>query len=72
LRHGADAYYQALLDSTHGWHEGTPDPWPWLGYFASVIAGAYAVFADRGRGPKPRDQAAARPRAHPAPAPSSY
>ncbi len=43
----ADAYYQALLDSTHGWHEGTADPWPWLGYFTRVIAGAYAVFADR-------------------------
>jgi Fic family protein len=42
-----DAYYQALLDSTHGWHEGTPDPWPWLGYFTSLLAGAYAVFADR-------------------------
>jgi Fic family protein len=43
----ADAYYQALLDSTHGWHEDTADPWPWLRYFTSVIAGAYAVFADR-------------------------
>lgn len=42
----ADAYYQALLDSTRGWHEGTADPWPWLGYFTRVIAGAYAVFAD--------------------------
>jgi len=43
----ADAHYQVLLDSTHGWHEGTADPWPWLGYFTRVIAGAYAVFADR-------------------------
>lgn len=43
----ADAYYQALLDSTHGWHEGTTDPWSWLGYFTSVLADAYAVFADR-------------------------
>ncbi|HWG61613.1 MAG TPA: Fic family protein [Streptosporangiaceae bacterium] len=43
----AEAYYQALLESTHGWHDGTADPWPWLGYFTSVIAGAYAVFADR-------------------------
>jgi Fic family protein len=43
----ADAYYQALLDSTRGWHEGTADPWPWLGYFTRVIAAAYAVFADR-------------------------
>jgi len=43
----ADAYYQALLESTLGWHDGTADPWPWLGYFTNVIAGAYAVFADR-------------------------
>ena len=47
IAESADAYYQTLLDSTHGWHEGTADPWPWLGYFTSVIAGAYAVFADR-------------------------
>jgi Fic family protein len=47
IAESADAYYQALLESTHGWHEGTADPWPWLSYFTSVIAGAYAVFADR-------------------------
>jgi Fic family protein len=43
----ADTYYQALLESTHGWHDGNADPWPWLGYFTSVIANAYTVFADR-------------------------
>jgi Fic family protein len=43
----ADAYYHALLESTHGWHDGTADPWPWLGYFANVIADAYTVFAGR-------------------------
>jgi len=42
-----DAYYQALLDSTHGWHDGDCDPWPWLGYFTGLLARAYAVFADR-------------------------
>jgi Fic family protein len=47
ISESADAYYQALLDSTHGWHEGTVDPWPWLSYFTSMIAGAYAIFADR-------------------------
>lgn len=47
IAESADSYYQALLDSTHGWHEGTADPWPWLSYFTSMIAGAYAVFADR-------------------------
>ena len=43
----ADAYYQALLESTHGWHDGTADPWPWLSYLSNVIAADYAVFADR-------------------------
>jgi Fic family protein len=47
IAESADAYYQALLDSTHGWHEGTADPWPWLRHFTSVIAEAYAVFANR-------------------------
>jgi Fic family protein len=47
IAESADAYYQALLDSTHGWHEGAADPWPWLGYFTSVIAGAYGDFARR-------------------------
>lgn len=42
-----DAYYRALLASTHGWHEGEADPWPWLDYFTELLAGAYAVFADR-------------------------
>jgi Fic family protein len=43
----ADVYYQALLESTYGWHDGNADPWPWLGYFANMIADAYTVFADR-------------------------
>ena len=43
----ADAYYQALLESTHGWHDGSANPWPWLSYFINVIAEAYTVFADR-------------------------
>jgi Fic family protein len=47
IAESADTYCQALLDSTHGWHEGTADPWPWLGYFTNVIAGGYAVFAGR-------------------------
>jgi Fic family protein len=47
IAESADAYYQALLNSTHGWYEGTGDPWSWLGYFTGVIARAYAVFADR-------------------------
>ncbi|MEU6997173.1 Fic family protein [Nonomuraea sp. NPDC046570] len=40
-------YYRALLESTHGWHEGRFDPWPWLTYFVATLAGAYATFAER-------------------------
>src|SRR2546430_10616211 len=43
----ADRYYQALLDSTHGWHEHEADPWPWLSYFIEILAGAYQTFALR-------------------------
>ena len=43
----ADSYYQALLESTHGWHDDGMDPWPWLDYFTGLIADAYTVFAAR-------------------------
>jgi Fic family protein len=43
----SDGYYQAPLDSTHRWHDGDADPWPWLEYFTDVIARSYTVFADR-------------------------
>lgn len=43
----SDPYYEALLASTHGWHEEEADPWPWLAYFVRVLARAYGVFAQR-------------------------
>ncbi|GAA4566315.1 Fic family protein [Micromonospora coerulea] len=47
IAQSADAYYQALLDSTHDWHDGQADPWPWLSYFVDVLASAYRIFAER-------------------------
>ena len=47
IAESADDYYQALLDSTHGWHEGQADPWPWLHYFVGILADAYHTFARR-------------------------
>jgi Fic family protein len=52
-----DSYYEALLASTHGWHEEAADPWPWLAYFVSILATAYDQFgrrtaADRASGTK--------------------
>lgn len=43
----ADAYYEALLSSTHGWHEQAHDPWPWLTYFVSTLMTAYVTFESR-------------------------
>lgn len=43
----AAAYYQSLLDSTHGWHQEQNDPWPWLRYFVGVTAQAYDAFEQR-------------------------
>jgi Fic family protein len=43
----ADAYYQSLSDSTHRWHEGHGDPWPWLAYFVNTLAHAYETFEER-------------------------
>lgn len=40
----ADGYYEALLQSTHGWHERDNDPWPWLTYFVDILARAYERF----------------------------
>ncbi len=43
----ADEYYAALLASTHGWHNGAANPWPWLEYFSGLVSDAYSTFADR-------------------------
>lgn len=43
----ADEYYEALLPSTHGWHEHGHDPWPWLSCFVSTLTTAYDTFERR-------------------------
>lgn len=32
------AYSAALLDSTHDWHDGRHDPWPWLRHLVRALA----------------------------------
>lgn len=53
IAESADTYYQALLDSTHGWHHDKADPWPWLGYFVGILAEAYKIFARRAAAERP-------------------
>lgn len=43
----SEDYYASLLASTHGWHEGEHDPWPWLRYLVARVAQAYELFAER-------------------------
>jgi Fic family protein len=47
IAESADHYYSALLASTHGWHEQTNDPWPWLAYFVEILARGYERFEER-------------------------
>ena len=42
-----DSYYDALQDSSAGWHEGTNDYLPFVRYLLGVIIAAYREFAER-------------------------
>lgn len=41
----AETHYASLLASTHGWHDGEHDTWPWLEYFVERVRAAYDLFA---------------------------
>lgn len=47
IAESADPYYAALLAATHGWHDDTNNPWPWLTYFVDRLAQAYVRFEQR-------------------------
>lgn len=40
-------YYEALRQSSQGWHEGQHDVIPWLNYFLGVLRRAYREFEER-------------------------
>ena len=42
-----DSYYEALQESSQGWHEGTNDYLAFVRYMLGVIVAAYREFADR-------------------------
>ena len=53
-----ESYYDTLLLSSQGWHDGKHDVWPWTEYFLGTLLAAYSEFEDRfgrissGRGSK--------------------
>lgn len=42
-----DTYYEALNNSSQGWHEGKHDLRPWWNYFLGMLIAAYKDFEDR-------------------------
>jgi Fic family protein len=42
-----ETYYEALLKSSQGWHEGSHDLRPWWNYFLGMLTAAYKEFEGR-------------------------
>jgi hypothetical protein len=42
-----ETYYEALYESSQGWHEGEHDLMPWWSYWTGTVLAAYREFADR-------------------------
>lgn len=42
-----EGYYQALYDSSRGWHKGNHDVIPWVEYFVDTVLAAYVELASK-------------------------
>jgi Fic family protein len=42
-----DRYYETLELSSHGWHEGAHDPWPYINFSLFILKTAYNEFEER-------------------------
>jgi Fic family protein len=47
IEENKERYYETLQQSSQGWHEGTHDPWPYIGYLLFIIKKAYGEFGQR-------------------------
>jgi len=47
IEESKESYYDALVASSKGWHEGRHDIFPWLEYFYGVLIAAYKEFVAR-------------------------
>ncbi len=47
IEQNKERYYETLEQSSHGWHEGKHDPWPYIHYILSIIKSAYREFEQR-------------------------
>jgi len=49
IEENKDRYYETLEQSSHGWHEGKHDPWPYINYILYILKSAYREFEERVR-----------------------
>ena len=47
IEENKDRYYEALEQSSRGWHDGRHDPWPFINYILFTLEIAYREFEDR-------------------------
>ena len=57
IEENKDRYYEVLEQSSHGWHEGRHNPWPYINYLLYILNAAYREFEKRlERIPAPRGE----------------
>lgn len=47
IEENKERYYEALEQSSQGWHEARHDPWPYVNYILFILKTAYAEFEER-------------------------
>lgn len=47
IEENKERYYETLKISSHGWHEGKHDPWPYINYLLFILTQAYKEFEGR-------------------------
>lgn len=47
IEQNKDRYYETLEQSSHGWHQGEHDPWPYINFLLFILKQAYKEFEER-------------------------
>lgn len=47
IEQNKERYYETLRQSSHRWHQGSHDPWPYINYMLFILKTAYIEFEER-------------------------
>lgn len=47
IEQNKERYYETLEQSSHGWHDGKHNPWPYINYILFILKSAYKEFEQR-------------------------